>query len=110
MVYLYLCLSIIAEVIGTAALNASEQFTKPIPIIITIVSYGVTFVFLSLVLKTMSMGTVYGIWGGLGIVPVTLVGYVWFDQKIDLAAAIGLGLIIVGVVIINLFSKTLMRF
>jgi small multidrug resistance pump len=106
MTHVYLITAIILEVIGTSALQASEQFTKPTPLILTAVSYAASFYFLSLVLRTMPVGIAYAIWSGLGIVLITLVGLVWFGQKLDTPAIIGLGLIIAGVGTINLFSST----
>lgn len=106
MTYLYLIMAIIFEVIGTAALQASEQFTRPKPLILTAVGYMAAFYFLSLVLRTMPVGIAYAIWSGLGVVLITLVGLVWFGQRLDLPAILGLGLIIAGVAVINLFSKT----
>ena len=104
--YLYLLLAIVAEVIATSALNASSQFTKWVPSLITLVGYGVAFYFLSLTLRTMPVGIVYAIWSGIGIVLVALVGIVVFKQVPDLPAIIGMALIITGVLVMNLLSKT----
>lgn len=106
MKYLYLFAAIVAEVIATSALNASNQFTKWLPGLITIIGYGVAFYFLSLTLRTMPVGIVYAVWSGVGIVLVALVGMIFFKQIPDLPAVIGMVLIIVGVLIMNLFSKT----
>lgn len=105
MTYLYLICAIVLEVIGTAGLQASEQFTKPKPLILTVLGYAASFYFLSLVLRTMPVGIAYAIWSGLGIVLITLVGLVWFGQRLDTPALIGLALIIAGVGTINLFSS-----
>jgi small multidrug resistance pump len=107
MTFLYLIVAIVLEVIGTSALQASEQFTKPKPLILTVISYAASFYFLSLVLRSMPVGIAYAIWSGLGVVLITLVGLVWFGQKLDTPAVIGLGLIIAGVGTINLFSSTI---
>lgn len=104
--YLYLAIAIIAEVLGTSALKASEEFTKPIPSITVVIGYGIAFYFLSLVLKTMPVGMAYAIWSGLGIVLITIVGIVVFNQKIDLPAVIGMSFIVCGVIIMNLFSNS----
>jgi small multidrug resistance pump len=104
--YLYLTIAIIAEVIGTNALKASDGFTKPVPGIIVVVGYGAAFYFLSLVLKSIPVGIAYAIWAGMGIVLVAIAGAVVFRQVPDLPAIIGMILIIAGVVVINLFSKT----
>lgn len=106
MTFVYLIIAIILEVIGTAALQASEQFTRPKPLILTLIGYAASFYFLSLVLRTMPVGIAYAIWSGLGIVLITIVGLVWFGQKLDMPAVIGLALIIAGVGTINLFSST----
>lgn len=106
MTYLYLIMAVGFEVIGTAALQASEQFTRPKPLILTAIGYAAAFYFLSLVLRTMPVGIAYAIWSGLGVVLITLVGLIWFGQKLDMPAVAGLALIVAGVAIINLFSKT----
>jgi small multidrug resistance pump len=106
MSYLYLTIAIVAEVIATSALKASEGFTNLIPSLIVAVGYGVAFYFLSLVLKTIPVGIAYAIWSGLGIVLISVIGLVLFQQKLDLAAIIGMGLIIAGVVVINVFSSS----
>jgi small multidrug resistance pump len=104
MSYLYLTIAIVAEVVATSALKASEGFTNLIPSLIVAVGYGVAFYFLSLVLKTIPVGIAYAIWSGLGIVLISVIGLVLFQQKLDLAAIIGMILIIAGVLVINLFS------
>jgi Membrane transporters of cations and cationic drugs len=104
--YLFLIAAIVSEVIGTAALNATQQFTKPLPTAVVVIGYGLAFYFLTHVLKVMPVGVVYAIWSGLGIVLITLVGLVAFGQKIDLPAALGMALIIAGVLVIHLFSRT----
>ena len=104
--YLYLLTAGVFETIGTSALQASEQFTRPRPVIITLACYGITFYFLSLALRGMPVGVAYAIWSGLGIILIALIGLVWFGQKLDTAALVGLGLIVAGVAVINLFSNT----
>ena len=106
MSYLYLVIAIVAEVIATSALKASDQFSKTLPSIIVVIGYGVAFYYLSLVLKTIPIGVAYAIWSGAGIALVTVVGLVIFDQKLDFAAIIGISLIVAGVVVMNVFSKT----
>lgn len=106
MAYLYLGIAIVAEVIATSALKASESFTQLLPSLIVVVGYGVAFYCLAIVLKSIPVGIAYAIWSGVGIVLITLTGYILFDQKMDLAAILGLTLIIAGVVVINVFSKT----
>jgi len=104
--YLYLAIAIVAEVIATSALKASEGFSKLIPSLIVIVGFGVAFYFLSLVLKTIPMGVAYAIWSGLGIVLISIAGLLLFGQKLDTAAIIGILLIISGVVVMNVFSSS----
>lgn len=104
--YWYLAIAIIAEVIATSALKASGEFTKIIPSIIVVTGYGVAFYFLALVLKTIPVGIAYAIWSGMGIVLIAIVGSIFFKQIPDVPALIGMALIITGVVVINVFSKT----
>lgn len=104
--YVYLAIAIIAEVIGTAALQASEGFSKLMPSLLVLVGYAIAFYCLSMVLKTIPVGIAYAIWSGLGIVLITLVGAVLFRQKLDLAAVIGILLIITGVVVMQVFSNS----
>lgn len=104
--YSFLAVAIIAEVIATSALNASAQFTRWIPSIIVFVGYAVAFYFESLVLKTMPVGVTYAMWAGMGIVLITIVGAIFFNQIPDLAAIMGIALIVAGVLVINLCSTT----
>jgi small multidrug resistance pump len=104
--FIFLFFAIISEIFATTALKTSEQFTKPIPTIITIIGYGLAFYLLSFSLKTIPVGIAYAIWSGVGIVLISLVGYFIFKQHLDLPALIGLTFIILGVVIINVFSKS----
>lgn len=104
--YLYLAIAIVAEVIATNALKASEGFTRIGPSIIVLLGYGTAFYCLSLVLKTIPVGVAYAIWAGMGIVLVALVSAIVFKQVPDLPAVIGMTLIVSGVVVINVFSKT----
>ena len=106
MTYAFLFTAIVLEVIGTSALKASEQFTKLLPILIMAACYGTSFFFLSLVLRTLPVGIAYAIWSGLGIVLISMVGVIWFKQSLDVPALVGLALIVAGVVVVNLFSKS----
>ena len=106
MTYLYLGIAIIAEVIGTSALKASAGFTNLFPSVLVVGGYGIAFYMLSLVLKSMDVGLAYAIWAGLGIVLVAIVSAIAYKQVPDLPAIIGMVLIIAGVVVINVFSKT----
>ena len=104
--WLLLALAIVAEVIGTSALKASEGFTRLAPAGLVVVGYAVSFYCLSLVLRSIPVGVAYAIWSGLGIVLITLVAWVVYDQTVDLAGMLGMGLILAGVLVLNLFSKT----
>ena len=101
----YLAIAIISEVLATSALKASEGFTRPWPSLIVVVGYMVAFYCLSLTLRSLPVGVVYAIWSGLGIVLVSLIAWLLFGQKLDLPAIIGMGLIIAGVLVMNLFSR-----
>lgn len=105
MTFVYLVLAIIAEVIATSALKASMGFTRPLPSLLVVGGYGVAFYLLSLVLRSLPVGVTYAIWAGLGIVLVTLVGVVVFGEKPDVPAVVGIGLIVAGVVMLQVFSK-----
>lgn len=104
--YLYLAIAIVAEVIATSALNASQGFTRPWPSVITVIGYAIAFYALSLTLRTVPMGIAYAVWAGTGIVLIALVGLLVFEQKPDLPAVMGMGLIVVGVVLVTFVSKT----
>jgi small multidrug resistance pump len=107
MVYIYLAIAIIAEVAATSALKASNEFTKLIPSLIVIVGYGAAFYFLTLVLRTIPVAITYAVWSGAGIVLVAVVGAILYKQIPDIPAVIGMGLIVAGIAIINVFSKTI---
>ncbi|MEM1294514.1 MAG: SMR family transporter [Verrucomicrobiota bacterium] len=107
MAYIYLFVAIVAEVIATSALKASESFTKLWPSVTVVLGYGLSFYLLSLVLKSIPVGVTYAIWSGAGIVFITLVGIRLFKQVPDLPALIGMGLIIAGVAVIQLFSESM---
>jgi small multidrug resistance pump len=104
--WFYLIIAILGEVIATSSLKASEGFTKLIPSAIVVIGYSATFYFLSLALKSIPLGIAYAIWCGIGIVLVTLVGWFFYKQAIDIPAIIGIALIFAGVLAINLFSKS----
>ncbi|WP_455270655.1 DMT family transporter [Rhizobium herbae] len=106
MLYTVLVLAIVFEVLGTSAMQAAQHFTRLVPTVIMVICYAVAFYFLSYTLRVIPVGIAYAIWSGLGIVLISLVGYFVFGQKLDLAAILGLGLIIAGVVVLNVFSKS----
>jgi small multidrug resistance pump len=93
-------------VIGTSALKASDGFTKLHPSLVVAVSYGISFYCLSLTLRTVPVGIAYAIWSGVGVVLVSLIGWLVFNQKLDLPALLGITLIAAGVAVLNLFSKS----
>ncbi len=104
--YTSLALAIVAEVIATSALQASAGFTRPGPSVLVVLGYGVAFYCLSLTLRTVPVGVAYALWSGLGIVLITAVGWVLYQQRVDAAALLGMALIMAGVAVIQLFSKT----
>jgi len=104
--WILLGLAILAEVVGTSAMKASEGFSKVFPSLITVVFYGIAFYLLSLTLRTIPVGIAYAVWSGVGIVLISLVAWVLYGQKLDLAGLIGMGLIISGVIVLNVFSKS----
>ena len=104
--WVYLITAIVSEVIATSALKASTGFTKPLPSVVVVIGYLVSFYFLSLTLKTIPVGIAYAIWSGVGVVLISVVAWPLYGQRLDLPALIGMGLIISGVMVINLFSNT----
>ena len=104
MTYLYLAIAIVAETIATSALKLSDNFSKLLPSVVTLVGYAIAFYFLSLVLRSMSTGVAYAIWSGVGIVLISLIGWLWMGQSLNWQTMLGMGMIIVGVVVVNLFS------
>jgi len=107
--WLYLIIAIISEVAATSALKATDGFTRIIPSFIVVAGYGSAFYFLSLTLRTFPVGVVYAVWSGAGVALITLTGWVMFNQKLDTPALIGIGLIITGVIVLNVFSKSVMH-
>lgn len=105
MSYLYLAIAILAEVIGTSALKASEGFTRLRPSLVVAVGYGVSFYFLALALRTIPVGVAYAIWSGVGIALITLIGWIVFKQALDAPALVGIALIVAGVVVIQVYSR-----
>jgi small multidrug resistance pump len=104
MPWLYLIVAITGEVIGTTALKASEGFTRAGPAALVVIGYAVAFYFLALVLRYIPLGVTYAIWAGSGVAAVTLIGWVVYGQRLDWPAIIGIGLIIAGVLVLNLWS------
>ncbi|WP_299369840.1 SMR family transporter [uncultured Tateyamaria sp.] len=104
--YIYLIVAVAAETIGTTALQASNQFTRVGPTILVVLAYAVAFYFLGVALKYIPVGIAYALWSGLGIVLIALIGFAVFGQTLDLAAVLGLAMIIGGIVVIQLFSNS----
>ena len=104
--WLFLSIAIVSEVVATSALKSSEGFSRLLPSAVVVVGYLLAFYFLSLTLKAIPIGIAYAIWAGVGIVLIALVGWLLYGQKLDLAAIIGMGLILAGVAVINVFSTS----
>ena len=105
MTFIYLVLAVVAEVVATSALKASDGFTRLWPSLLVVFGYGLAFYLLGLALRVLPVGVAYAIWAGLGIVLVTLVGMVIFGERPDLPGVLGLVLIVSGVVVLQVFSK-----
>ena len=104
--WLFLAIAIVSETIATSALKSSAGFTRLMPSLLVVAGYGIAFYFLSLTLRTIPIGIAYAVWSGVGIVLIALVGWLVFGQKLDMPALLGMGLIVAGVVVMNVFSKT----
>jgi small multidrug resistance pump len=104
--WVYLALAIACEVVATSALKATEGFTRWQPSVLVAVGYVLAFYFLSLTLRTTSVGVAYAIWSGVGVILVSVIGWVLYKQTLDLAACIGIGLIVLGVLVLQLFSAS----
>ena len=103
---LYLAIAIVGEVVATSFLRASAGFSQLVPTLVVVVGYGITFYFFSLALQTIPVGIGYAIWSGAGIVLISVIAYFVHGQTLDLPALIGMGLILAGVLVINLFSQS----
>lgn len=103
--WLLLTGAIVAEVVATSALKASDGFSRVMPSLITILGYAIAFYLLALTLRTIPVGMAYAIWSGVGTVLIALVAWILYGQKLDLPAVIGMALIIAGVIVLNVFSK-----
>lgn len=104
--WLLLSIAILTEVIATSSLKASDGFTRLLPSVLVVVGFGLSFYCLSLTLKVIPVGIVYAIWSGVGIVLISIAGWLFFGQKLDWPAIAGISLIILGVAVMNLFSKS----
>lgn len=104
MSWLYLCIAIVSEVAATSALKAAAGFTRPLPSLVVVAGYACAFYFLSLTLRAIPLGVAYAVWSGIGVALVSLAGWALYQQKLDLPAILGIGLIVAGVAVIRLFS------
>ena len=104
--YLFLTIAIISEVVATSFLKATREFTRLIPTLVVVAGYGSAFYFLTRVVNTIPMGITYAIWSGVGIVLIALFDAIFYKQMLDLAALAGIALITLGVIVINMFSKS----
>ncbi|WP_343610879.1 multidrug efflux SMR transporter [Novosphingobium sp.] len=102
--WIYLAAAIAGEIVGTSALKASQGFSRPGPSVLVVLGYGVAFYCLSQALRTIPMGIAYAVWSGIGIVAISLIGFVLYRQRLDMPALLGMGLIVAGTLVINLFS------
>ena len=107
--WLALTIAIFAEVVGTTALKASNEFTLLLPSITVVAGYGTAFYFMSISMRVLPLGIMYAIWSGMGIVLVSIIGWVVYRQVLDLPAMIGMSLIIAGAIVINVFSKSVVH-
>lgn len=106
MAWIYLSIAILAEVIATSALTASAGFTRLLPSILVVIGYGIAFWFLALSLRSIPVGIAYAVWSGAGIVLISVIGWALFRQTLDAAALVGMGLILAGVLVIHVFSRS----
>lgn len=104
--WLYLAVAILSEVVATSALKASEGFTRLWPSFVVVCGYGIAFFCLSLTLRTIPVGIAYAIWSGAGVALITLVAWLFLGQSLDVPGMIGIALIVAGVIVLNVFSKS----
>ena len=103
--WLFLAIAVVCEVVGTSALRSTDGFTRPWPSAIVVAGYASAFYFLSLTLKTVPVGVVYAVWSGVGTVLITVIGWAFMGQRLDLPAVVGIVLVVTGVVVMNGLSK-----
>ncbi len=104
--FLILFFAILSEVIGTVSLKLSNGFTKPVPSIVVVIGYGASFYLLSLALKAMPIGVAYAIWSGVGLILTVIAGMIVWRETLDWARVVGIVLILIGVIFINVISKS----
>jgi|TARA_B110000977_G_C10724070_1_gene356363 small multidrug resistance pump len=103
--WLLLLLAVVCEVVGTSAIKYSDGFTKIVPSIVVFIGFGVAFYILSITLKVIPIGMAYAVWSGLGIVLISIIGHFVFQQRLDAPAFVGVSFILIGVIIMQVFSK-----
>ncbi|WP_198971383.1 DMT family transporter [Xylophilus sp. ASV27] len=103
--YVFLAIAILSEVMATAALKSTDGFTRPLPSVLTVLGYATSFYFLSLTLRALPTGVVYATWSGVGIVLISLVGWLYYKESLNLPTLLGMGMVVAGVIVMNLFSK-----
>ena len=109
MAYFYLATAIVAEVVGTTALKASDEFTRLVPSLIVATAYGISFYFLSMTLRSLPVGITYAVWSGMGTALIAVAGAVIYREIPDAFALLGISLIVSGVLIMNVFSSTVVH-
>ena len=109
MQWLFLGIAIVTEVVGTVALKPSHGFTRLWPSVMVVVGYGLSFYFMSLALRTLSVGLIYAIWAGAGVALISVIAWVLFGEQLDLPAIAGIVLIIAGVIVIKAFSNSVVQ-
>ena len=107
--WLLLMLAIVSEVIATSSLKSSDGFSRFWPSVTVVIGYGIAFYCLALTLRALPMGVVYAVWSGVGIVLITVVGWLFYDQRLDFPALLGIGMIAGGVIVMNVFSVSVSR-
>ena len=107
--YVYLAVAIVAEVVATSALKATEGFSRLIPSVVVVCGYGLAFYMLSLTLRTIPVGVAYAVWCGVGMALISLIGWAVLKQRLDAGAIVGIGLIVIGVIVLSVFSRATVR-
>jgi small multidrug resistance pump len=107
--WVYLSIAIVSEVIATSALKSTDGFHRPWPTVIVLLGYSIAFYFLSLTLDTIPIGVAYAVWSGAGMALIALAGWLIYGQRLDAAGAVGMVLIVAGVAVLNLFSRTVVH-
>ena len=105
MAWIYLAAAILSEVVGTSALAPSQGFTKPVPTVIVLVSYGAAFYLLAQTLHTIPVAVAYAVWSGAGVALITLIAWALFGQRLDAFALLGIAMIVAGVLVIHTLSN-----